>query len=376
MKLLLKLAILLSAVTALIALIAIGTRALRSQVDLPDPWAEFAKRCAAFEGARIAFDYDDDRLDASRAFYLNALADGRVGIDEFDGYNMRYAWAPGEPFTEHWRGQPTARIVPGVARYLADVWAECRAGFSGSVWHHEFPSTDMDGYSALWNWRRLELPFEWAQEVPVWVAAKPTTGAVERIVFEINPEPLVVSVLKVDWDADVASGQVSPLSPSEPLEIPPFFDNGVDFADLASAGTAYHDNSGPTWSPTKVTPNCLTQPNGRLVRLEIGKEIKPGAWDSNGAAVRIANVVSNEPDSGTRPGDLPKDVRFNGKMTCVRAEKTSSSAARLYTITLEAKDAFGNVSSTTVSVMIPGGQSNCQSTPYPTVPDTDPSCQL
>lgn len=349
---------------------------VRTQVDVPAPFAAFADGCSSFDGARIAFDFDDEALDTTRAFVLSARSDGRVGAQEYNGYNNRYSWSVGNPVTEHWRGLPAPRAVSGMATYLEDLWQECRAGFSGSTWHEEMPSSEMYGFSARWSWGRLELPFEWAQDVPIWVAARPGNGGIERVVLEIGPEPLLVSVMEVDWDAQIAADLVSPLAPSEPIGRPDYFATGIPLEEYPVGSGSQPDTSAPSWSSTSVIPSCFDEPDGGLVVLEVGKEILPAVWDPAGASVRIVNVTSNQPDSGTRPGDVPGDVRFAGKRLCVRAESSDPSAARIYTITLEAKDAYGNASNASFSVMVPGGSTSCQATPYATVSDSDPKCQL
>jgi hypothetical protein len=53
--------------------VAGGVWAFRSEPELQGPpWADFADGCATFDGARIAFSFDDDQLGETRAFYLHA----------------------------------------------------------------------------------------------------------------------------------------------------------------------------------------------------------------------------------------------------------------------------------------------------------------
>ncbi|HTZ19577.1 MAG TPA: immunoglobulin domain-containing protein [Opitutaceae bacterium] len=69
---------------------------------------------------------------------------------------------------------------------------------------------------------------------------------------------------------------------------------------------------------------------------------------------RIVSVTSNEPISGTGPGDLSPDWAITGDLTLnLRAERASKGDGRVYTITVEAKDASGNASTQTTIVTVP-----------------------
>ena len=69
---------------------------------------------------------------------------------------------------------------------------------------------------------------------------------------------------------------------------------------------------------------------------------------------RIISVTSNEPVSGTGRGDLSPDWVITGDLTLnLRAELADRSDGRIYTITVEARDASGNASTQTTTVVVP-----------------------
>jgi hypothetical protein len=182
-----------------------------------------------------------------------------------------------------------------------------------------------EGYSTLWSWARLGLPFAWAEGVPVWVAADAGTGRIARIVADPPGESLVVTVAEVDWAAEVNPAQLSAASPAVGPTRPPYFRTGLSPEDISGDCPPQADVSPPAWAPTVATPNCISQPGGDLVKLDLYEEIVPEVWDPAGAAVRIVEVQSNEPDAHTRPGDKPDDIRFNAKTVCLRADRPTTS---------------------------------------------------
>jgi len=70
--------------------------------------------------------------------------------------------------------------------------------------------------------------------------------------------------------------------------------------------------------------------------------------------IRIVSVSSNEPESGLGEGDAAPDSMITGAFTAaLRAERSGTGGGRVYTITVEARDAAGNVSTATVEVAVP-----------------------
>ncbi len=79
--------------------------------------------------------------------------------------------------------------------------------------------------------------------------------------------------------------------------------------------------------------------------------------DGNVTSLKIISVASNEPDNGLGDGDMPGDFQITGPLTLnLRAERGGKGNGRVYTITVEAKDAAGNWSRSTVTVSVPKSQ--------------------
>ena len=62
---------------------------------------------------------------------------------------------------------------------------------------------------------------------------------------------------------------------------------------------------------------------------------------------------SNEPDSGTGPGDLSPDIIISRASVQLRAERSDTGTGRIYTISGAARDLAGNLGSWTVSCKVP-----------------------
>ena len=69
---------------------------------------------------------------------------------------------------------------------------------------------------------------------------------------------------------------------------------------------------------------------------------------------RILSVSSNEAANGSGDGNTNADWQITGPVPVnLRAERSGKSAGRVYTITLESRDASGNASQRTVTVAVP-----------------------
>ena len=72
---------------------------------------------------------------------------------------------------------------------------------------------------------------------------------------------------------------------------------------------------------------------------------------------RDAEDADNGPDNGLGDGDTAGDIEITCALTLnLRAERSSSGNGRVYTITVEARDAAGNASNKTVTVSVPKSQ--------------------
>lgn len=131
------------------------------------------------------------------------------------------------------------------------------------------------------------------------------------------------------------------------------------------------DATPPSLGSVTITPSCLWPPNSKLVVYELGSNIKYQVSDDCDPqpTVRIVSITSSEPASGQAA------FGFDTDSACLRSERLGSGAGRSYTITLEARDASGNVSHVTTTVSVPkASSSGCAVAPGAFAKDGDPRC--
>jgi hypothetical protein len=106
------------------------------------------------------------------------------------------------------------------------------------------------------------------------------------------------------------------------------------------------DRTPPRIISIKATPNVLSPPNGKLVPVAVIVQ----AVDDNGPVTsRIVSVRSNEAQDGKQP-----DWVITGDLSLLlRAERSPHGNGRIYTITVQCRDAAGNTSTGSVTVTVP-----------------------
>ena len=115
------------------------------------------------------------------------------------------------------------------------------------------------------------------------------------------------------------------------------------------------DTTAPVFTSLTTSAPELWPANHKLVAVTLTAT----ATDAASAPVtfKILSAVSNEPDNGLGDGDTAGDIVLTGPMTLnLRAERSGSGPGRIYTITVEARDAVGNTSTKTVTVSVPKSQ--------------------
>jgi hypothetical protein len=112
------------------------------------------------------------------------------------------------------------------------------------------------------------------------------------------------------------------------------------------------DNIPPVIQSVTASPYLLAPANHQMVPVTINVAATDNVDPQ--PKCRIVSVTSNEPISGTGPGDLSPDWVITGDLTLnLRAERAAKSDGRVYTITVEAKDASGNASTQATIVTVP-----------------------
>ncbi len=114
------------------------------------------------------------------------------------------------------------------------------------------------------------------------------------------------------------------------------------------------DTTAPVISSLTTNAPNLWPPNHKMVAVAVS----PTATDAVGvASLKIISVTSSEPDNGLGDGDTAGDIEITGALTVnLRAERSGTGNGRTYTIVVEAKDAAGNATTKTVTVLVPKSQ--------------------
>jgi hypothetical protein len=115
------------------------------------------------------------------------------------------------------------------------------------------------------------------------------------------------------------------------------------------------DTTPPVIQPVKATPNVLWPPNHKMVDICVQAQ----ATDTcSHTTWKITKVTSNEPVNGLGDGDTAPDWQITGDHKVkLRAERSGKGKGRIYTITIQATDASGNLSMpATVTVSVPHDQ--------------------
>ncbi len=113
------------------------------------------------------------------------------------------------------------------------------------------------------------------------------------------------------------------------------------------------DTTKPAIASVTRSSATLWPPNHQMVPITVSAVVS----DAVGSSLKIVNVTSSEPDNGLGDGDTANDIQITGNLTVnLRAERSGKGNGRVYTITLEARDAAGNTSQATCTVSVPKSQ--------------------
>lgn len=130
-------------------------------------------------------------------------------------------------------------------------------------------------------------------------------------------------------------------------------------------GPCHPDLTPPVIDTVTATPACLWPPNNKLVALGLGSGLVVESHDACDPAptARIIGVSSNQAlGSG--------DATFTDDRVCLRASQLGAPSGRTYTVTVEVRDAAGNVAQKTVDFRVPRSKDpSC-----PTLPITAFGC--
>lgn len=122
-----------------------------------------------------------------------------------------------------------------------------------------------------------------------------------------------------------------------------------NFSVVASGGGG--DTTLPAISTLTASQEVIWPPNHKMVPVTLNAV----ATDNVGVtSLKIVSATSNEPDNGLGDGDMPNDIQVTGDLTLnLRAERSGKGKGRIYTVTVEARDAAGNAATKSLTVSVP-----------------------
>lgn len=128
----------------------------------------------------------------------------------------------------------------------------------------------------------------------------------------------------------------------------------TDAAGNSSTGSVLFtvaDQTAPVIQSVTATPNNLGSPNGAMIPVTVSVVAA-----DNCDASPVNKIISITANESVNPGD----IQITGNLTAtLEADRNPSGNGRIYTITVESKDAAGNASTSTVTVTVPkGGNGN------------------
>ena len=185
--------------------------------------------------------------------------------------------------------------------------------------------------------------------LPSIVEAEATSPAGATVTFVATAEDLVDGSTPVDCTP--ASGSL--------------FDFGTttvvctssDSRGNTSAGSfdvVVQDSTAPEITAATADPGSLWPPNHRMVPVTLTVEATDTSDPS--PSIAIVSVASNQPVNGPGNGNTSPDWIVTGPLSLqLRAERTGNND-RIYTITVSATDIYGNVSTATIEVRVPGSR--------------------
>jgi len=128
------------------------------------------------------------------------------------------------------------------------------------------------------------------------------------------------------------------------------------------SSVAIVDTTPPEILSVAFDGSCLWPPNHRYHCLDdlASQVVANDGCDPAPPAITVIGCSSNQPDDGLGDGHTLADCRLaeDGSAVCLRAERLGNDpAGRIYSVTLAATDACGNVATSTAEVFVPHDQS-------------------
>jgi hypothetical protein len=185
----------------------------------------------------------------------------------------------------------------------------------------------------------------------------PAFASLAATVSDPDGDPLTVI-----WSVNGIASQTNMIATTHPpktrlVTYGAFFNLGTNIVNVwvsdgkavpvaCSTRVIVRDRTPPRIISIKAVPNVLWPPNGKLVPVKV---VVQAVSDSGPVTSRITSVQSNEP-----PTDREPDWVITGDLRLLlRAERSGHGNGRVYTITVQCRDAAGNTSPGTATVTVP-----------------------
>ncbi|SUS06554.1 exported hypothetical protein [uncultured Defluviicoccus sp.] len=181
--------------------------------------------------------------------------------------------------------------------------------------------------------------------LPANIVAEATSAAGGTVDFTASASDIVSGPVAVSFSQ--ASGSVFPLG------ITTVTASATDAAGNTSTGTftvTVRDTTAPLIGSLSASPASLWPPNHKMVAVALAISVTDLADQYPDA--HIVSVVCNETTDAS-------DWQITGPLSLqLRAERDGAGSDRVYTITVEARDAAGNIATRDVTVTVPHDQSH------------------
>ena len=123
---------------------------------------------------------------------------------------------------------------------------------------------------------------------------------------------------------------------------------------VGSFDVVVEDTTAPEITVATANPSSLWPPNHKMVPVSLTVEATDAVDPA--PSIQIVSVTSNQPINGTGDGDTAPDWIITGPLSLQLRAERSGNRDRIYTITVSATDLYGNVSTATIEVTVPGSR--------------------